>query len=179
MREALYPPQICLEVDPYQSTWTQFLLTDQLYLQCTLFAVEAYLDLRLERENSPLTHFHLAKTLRLLQDRLADSDLGSATSDATIMTVTTLGLTTELVGDAAAAEKHMAGLKRMVDLRGGLGMLMESNERLPAKICRSVLVWLYSVRVTDSGIGSISVSRSDSASTPPSLTVLQFAGTGT
>ncbi|KAK6453115.1 hypothetical protein FP744_10009367 [Trichoderma asperellum] len=39
-----------------------------------------------------------------------------------------------------AAKKHMEGLRRMVDLRGGLEMLRFDNARLPAKVCRIDLV---------------------------------------
>ncbi|KAJ4327192.1 hypothetical protein N0V84_002322 [Fusarium piperis] len=52
------------------------------------------------------------------------------------MVVVTLGLTAELIGDRPAAENHLAGMARIVDLRGGLEMLRSGNARLPAKVCR-------------------------------------------
>lgn len=54
------------------------------------------------------------------------------------MVVSVLGLTAEVTGDSVAAQKHMEGLRRMVDLRGGLEMLRFDNSRLPAKVCRLV-----------------------------------------
>jgi hypothetical protein len=58
------------------------------------------------------------------------------------MVVSVLGLTAELTGDNMAAMKHMEGLRKMVELRGGLEMLRFSNSRLPAKVCRLVSVFL-------------------------------------
>ncbi|EHK41992.1 uncharacterized protein TrAtP1_011660 [Trichoderma atroviride] len=140
LREALYPPEICLQVDPASSSWTTTLLTDSVYLHCTLFSVEAYLELCLRKSHGPLTHFYFQKTLRLLQDRLDKPGDPLSISDPTIMVVSVLGLTAEVTGDSMAAKKHMEGLRRMVDLRGGLEMLRFDNSRLPAKVCRIDLV---------------------------------------
>ncbi|KAL7896620.1 hypothetical protein HDV63DRAFT_395216 [Trichoderma sp. SZMC 28014] len=140
LREALYPPEICLQVDPASSSWTTALLTDSVYLHCTLFSVEAYLELCLRKSHGPLTHFYFQKTLRLLQDRLDRPGDPLSISDPTIMVVSVLGLTAEVTGDSLAAKQHMEGLRRMVDLRGGLEMLRFDNSRLPAKVCRIDLV---------------------------------------
>lgn len=125
-------------MDPASSSWTTALLTDSVYLHCTLFSVEAYLELCLRKSHGPLTHFYFQKTLRLLQDRLDRPGDPLSTSDPTIMVVSVLGLTAEVTGDSVAAQKHMEGLRRMVDLRGGLEMLRFDNSRLPAKVCRLV-----------------------------------------
>ncbi|KAH8126568.1 hypothetical protein LI328DRAFT_165955 [Trichoderma asperelloides] len=140
LREALYPPEICLQVDPASSSWTTALLTDSVYLHCTLFSVEAYLEACLQKTQGPLAHFYFQKTIRLLQDRLDRPDDPQTISDPTIMVVSVLGLTAEVTGDYMAAKKHMEGLRRMVDLRGGLEMLRFDNARLPAKVCRIDLV---------------------------------------
>ncbi|KAL7922559.1 hypothetical protein ACQKWADRAFT_292786 [Trichoderma austrokoningii] len=140
LREALYPPEICLQVDPASSSWTTTLLTDSVYLHCTLFSVEAYLELCLRKSHGPLTHFYFQKTLRLLQDRLDTPGDPQSISDPTIMVVSVLGLTAEVTGDSMAANKHMEGLRKMVELRGGLEMLRFDNPRLPAKVCRIDLI---------------------------------------
>lgn len=125
-------------MDPASSSWTTALLTDSVYLHCTLFSVEAYLEACLQKTQGPLAHFYFQKTIRLLQDRLDRPDDPQTISDPTIMVVSVLGLTTEVTGDYMAAKKHMEGLRRMVDLRGGLEMLRFDNARLPAKVCRLV-----------------------------------------
>ncbi|RSL45492.1 hypothetical protein CEP53_010767 [Fusarium sp. AF-6] len=136
MKGALYPSEICLQVDATQSSWTTNLLVDLVYFHSAIFSIEAYFDQYFGRDQGTLSHFHFLKTLRLLQERLNDPGNPASISDATIMVVITLGLTAELIGDRSAAENHLAGMARIVDLRGGLGMLRFDNARLPAKVCR-------------------------------------------
>ncbi|KAL4723091.1 hypothetical protein ACLX1H_009579 [Fusarium chlamydosporum] len=122
--------------DAMQSSWTTNLLIDKIYFHAVIFSIETYFDLILSRHQGTLSYFHFAKTLRLLQQRLNNSHDPEATSDATIMVVVMLGLSAELIGDRTAAENHAAGMKRIVDLRGGLEGLRFDNPRLPAKVCR-------------------------------------------
>jgi hypothetical protein len=136
MRGALYPSEICLQVDETKSSWTTNLLVDQVYFHSVIFSTEAYFDMILGRQQGCLSQFHFSKTLRLLQERLSNPHDSKAISDATIMVVVTLGLVAELIGDRGAAESHVAGMARIVDLRGGLEMLRYDNPRLPAKVCR-------------------------------------------
>ncbi|RTE73916.1 hypothetical protein BHE90_011668 [Fusarium euwallaceae] len=136
MKGALYPSEICLQVDATQSSWTTNLLVDLVYFHSAIFSIEAYFDQYFGRDQGTLSHFHFLKTLRLLQERLNDPGNPASISDATIMVVITLGLTAELIGDRSAAENHLAGMARIVDLRGGLEMLRFDNARLPAKVCR-------------------------------------------
>ncbi|KAI8723186.1 hypothetical protein NCS52_00173900 [Fusarium sp. LHS14.1] len=136
MKGALYPSEICLQVDASQSSWTTNLLVDMVYFHSAIFSIEAYFDQYFGRDQGTLSHFHFLKTLRLLQERLNDPGNPASISDATIMGVVTLGLTAELIGDRSAAENHLAGMAKIVDLRGGLEMLRFDNARLPAKVCR-------------------------------------------
>ncbi|CAG7563920.1 unnamed protein product [Fusarium equiseti] len=130
MRGTLYPQEICLQINALHSSWTTNLLIDKIYFHAVLFSIETYFN-----PQGTLSHFHFAKTLRLLQERLHSPD-ENAISDATIMVVVMLGLSAELIGDSGAAEKHVDGLKRIVELRGGLEGLRFDNPRLPAKVCR-------------------------------------------
>ncbi|KAM5385434.1 hypothetical protein ACJZ2D_001075 [Fusarium nematophilum] len=136
MKGTLYPSEICLQVEPSQSSWTTNLLSDLVYFHSAIFSIESYLDDRLGREQGTLSQFHFLKTLRLLQERINDPKDPKSISDATIMVVVILGLTAELIGDRPAAENHLAGMARIVSLRGGLEMLRFDNSRLPAKVCR-------------------------------------------
>jgi hypothetical protein len=135
MKGALYPSEICLQVDAMQSSWTTNLLIDKIYFHAVIFSLETYFDLLVGRQGT-LSHFHFAKTLRLLQERLNNPHDLRTISDATIMVIVMLGLSAELIGDRDAAENHVAGMKRIVDLRGGLEGLRFDNPRLPAKVCR-------------------------------------------
>ena len=136
MRDALYPPELCVQIPPLASSWTWHLLTDPLYLSCAKFSVEAFLDVYQQRCQSTPTQYLFLKTLKLLQHRIDCPDPAKAASDSTIMVVALLGMTAELINDRAAAANHMQGLKRMVDMRGGLPNLACENPRLPAKVCR-------------------------------------------
>ena len=47
-------------------------------------------------------------------------------------------MTSAVVGDYESASKHMAGLCKMVELRGGVGAFKE-NAQVQLKLCRCVL----------------------------------------
>ena len=65
--------------------------------------------------------FHLAKALSHLQENL--NNRNEATSNDNIAAVTILAMTAILLGELETASKHMDGLARMVELRGGFGSL--------------------------------------------------------
>lgn len=101
----------------------------------------AYFDWLQGSDRSVTQIKHANQTLSALQQRLYDSQL--ATSDSTICVVVCLVTTSALVGDYESARRHMVGLTKMVDLRGGLGAFKE-NGQVQLKLCRYVLV-LYSL----------------------------------
>jgi hypothetical protein len=73
----------------------------------------------------------LSQTLELLKKRLGSRE---ALSDQTLAIVMSLINQEQLVDHYSAAEAHMAGMKRIVDLRGGLENI--ENLAVVAKICR-------------------------------------------
>lgn len=96
----------------------------------------AYFDWLQGPDRSVTQIQHANQTLFALQERLYDSQLG--TSDPTICVVVCLVTTSALVRDYESAQKHMAGLAKMVDLRGGLGAFKE-NGQVQLKLCRCVV----------------------------------------
>lgn len=100
-----------------------------------MFSVRAFLEGSSHDRLGPLACFHYAQTLHLLQARLDDVDKTFALSDATIMVVVTLAAAAELTGDFAAVENHIAGLEKIVSLRGGVRALTTYNN-LHVKVCR-------------------------------------------
>lgn len=65
--------------------------------------------------------FHHAQTLRLLQARLNDFAQGQrdiVLGDSTLMVIIFLSLAAELMGNFQAAENHVSGLLKIVNLRG-------------------------------------------------------------
>jgi hypothetical protein len=83
-------------------------------------------------EPSPKTLDHLSKAYSLVNKRLSSED---ALSDKVMAAVITLTLLEWIHHQHHRARMHFEGLKRMVDLRGGLSRLM-TNRALVHKIWR-------------------------------------------
>jgi hypothetical protein len=81
--------------------------------------------------SSPNSLSCLSQTLELLKKRLGSKE---ALSDQTLSIIMSLINQEQLVDHYSAAEAHMAGMKRIVDLRGGLENM--ENPAVVAKICR-------------------------------------------
>lgn len=79
----------------------------------------------------PNSLFCLSQTLELLKRRLGSRE---ALSDQTLSIIMSLINQEQLVDHYSAAEAHMTGMKRIVDLRGGLEKM--ENPAVVAKICR-------------------------------------------
>ncbi|KAK0619620.1 hypothetical protein B0T14DRAFT_566449 [Immersiella caudata] len=90
-----------------------------------LFTAQAFRDMSLGFELGSLAHTHLAKTLRLLKTSLEDEE--EATSYSTMVVVSSLATAAIILGDLETAGKHLDGLQRMVEVRGGLGSLGPVN----------------------------------------------------
>ncbi|KAK7752045.1 hypothetical protein SLS62_006009 [Diatrype stigma] len=82
---------------------------------------------------------HSVKALAILQQRLAGGDHDLPISDSTILVVVGLTMATTAVGDLETAQKHLTGLHKMVELRGGI-LAFRANRQLQAKILRQVSV---------------------------------------
>ncbi|KAK4141450.1 uncharacterized protein C8A04DRAFT_30948 [Dichotomopilus funicola] len=94
-------------------------------LHSTLFATQAFHDLTVSHAYGPVARRHLAKALRHLQIRLDDQQ--QAVELSTTAIVASLAMAAVLIGDHETAAKHMDGLKKIVDLRGGLSSLGENS----------------------------------------------------
>lgn len=81
--------------------------------------------------NCPNSLFCLSQTLELLKKRLGSKE---ALSDQTLSIIMSLINQEQLVDHYSEAEAHMAGMKRIVDLRGGLESM--ENLAMVVKICR-------------------------------------------
>jgi hypothetical protein len=90
-------------------------------LHAILFTSQAFYDLSLGLPYGKTAQFHLAKTLYHLQKSLADKN--EATADSTLTVVLSLATTAAILGDLETVKKHMAGLCRMIELRGGMKSL--------------------------------------------------------
>lgn len=88
--------------------------------------MEVFVDsvLRPQEKNNanPAAMLHFHKGMRLLQERLLGEDDDTKISDSTTSVVVKLASAAHFNGNHEAARKHMEGLRKMVDLRGGLGI---------------------------------------------------------
>jgi len=136
----MYPIELCPMFDLNHSIWVEYLAADPLYCHSLLWSTQAYFDWLRGDESSPVQMQHAHKTLVGLQQRLTDSRL--ATSDITIIVVTGLVMMNALTGDHESARKHMMGLYKMVELRGGVRKF-NKNSQIQLKMCRCVPRPLY------------------------------------
>lgn len=60
------------------------------------------------------------KTVRLLRERLLLINEQSRFSDSTVFVVLTLAMISHHIGEHEGAKHHLDGLRKIVDLRGGL-----------------------------------------------------------
>jgi hypothetical protein len=134
LEESLYPPEICLYQNP--SIWFQFIMTDELFLHCTLAAGVACAGCYygIKEENSPDALMHLSKAFRLLNEKL--SSPGAIWSDEVVASIVSLGIRDQVRGDYGQGRVHLNGLLRIIELRGGFHQL--TRVELVQKICRYV-----------------------------------------
>ncbi|KAK4244159.1 hypothetical protein C7999DRAFT_44144 [Corynascus novoguineensis] len=90
-------------------------------LHSILFTAQAFHDVATGRPYGTVALHHLAKALRLLQESL--NDRKKAVDISTMAVVTSLAMAAAITGDLETAAKHMDGLKKIVELRGGLQSL--------------------------------------------------------
>ncbi|KAJ5373423.1 Protein of unknown function DUF3468 [Penicillium concentricum] len=120
--EASYPlVEIAVDFNDdvgFGSIWPSF---DKSFLHTILFINSAVNDWA---QNLPLaksSQFHLGRTLTLLNKKLATG--ASHLDDTTIYTVMLLAIVSSTSGDYDASNAHMAGLQRLVEMRGSHGYL--------------------------------------------------------
>lgn len=103
--------------------WLYLVGLDAAALHITAFAVEGFIDRFLRRQENSINRvamLHLQKGLVLLRERLLKEDNEAKISDSTIGVVIKLATAAHFNGDHQVSKKHMEGLYKMVNLRGGL-----------------------------------------------------------
>ena len=141
----MYPAEWCFEFDRTKCCWFRWLFHDTPYLHSVLFMVSAFQDLVNQKATStgknetrgfnfsPQTQQLLRRTIELLQERIQDRE--QQVSDTTVAVVTTLAMMADASGDGTACKAHVAGLKKIVKIRGGLRGF-DDNRQIQIKICR-------------------------------------------
>ncbi|KAG7411852.1 hypothetical protein Forpe1208_v008426 [Fusarium oxysporum f. sp. rapae] len=92
--------------------------TYEVSLHSILFTASAFKEVCQGIEFSILTRYHLGETLRCIQHSLPDKS--TATAIATVGAIVNLASAASSFGDVETARKHMDGLCRIFELRGGI-----------------------------------------------------------
>ncbi|TKA65943.1 hypothetical protein B0A55_09457 [Friedmanniomyces simplex] len=121
--------------------WIDLCTTDAAALHITAFSVEAFIDVCLHRREqaNPAAMVHFQKGLTLLRERLSGGDGKLKTTDATIGVVLKLATSAHFAGDLEAERQHMIGVRKMVDIRGGLDAFRDNHLLFEMLRCDLVL----------------------------------------
>lgn len=119
--------------DAADAYWFDWIQVDLAYLHSILFTMSFFYD-TLSGQESETTRYYLCRAIRELNKQLADSE--TALSDSTSTVVMAMVLISACFGDLESAHIHMAGLKRIIALRGGIASY-KSRPLLQAKLYRS------------------------------------------
>ncbi|KAI8965291.1 hypothetical protein F5Y11DRAFT_344733 [Daldinia sp. FL1419] len=137
--------KVLFPLEPYiafaareKSGWMEALTIDAAYLHALAFSTQAYFDLlsgRTLSRGSTSAYPHMLKALRLLRERLdAEQDVAVKSSFSTAAVVLCLAFHAHITGEHGTARHHMLGLRKIVDLRGGLTGL--GNTKLVIELLR-------------------------------------------
>lgn len=133
----MYPVELFVDFDDSLFHWFQWLFDDAAYLQCSLSIASATFDAMSHSPTTERTYSHLRKAILLLNQSLSSSDATISLGNSTVAAVFKLAMFSCMVNDHAAAKAHVAGLRQMVRLCGGLGNF-QNNTKLCMKLGRCV-----------------------------------------
>ena len=126
----IFPLKMLIGFQVDQSGRLYPIARDAVALHISAFAIEGFIDRVLHgRVNlaNPSAMLHFEKGMRLLRERLLGDDEEVKISDSTIGTVLKLAGAAHFDEDYQVAKHHMDGLRRMVDLRGGLDVFRDTE----------------------------------------------------
>ncbi|KAF2833345.1 hypothetical protein CC86DRAFT_451075 [Ophiobolus disseminans] len=136
--KVLFPPEFCSEVNLSQYAWFTYVLEDKAYFN-TLLAISSSFNGGFgvgPRCVSPAALKHISIAYRLVSQYLSSAE---ACSDKAIAAVTILAIYQRMHHQHEVGLVHFAGLRRMIQLRGGLARLSEENRSVAQKPWRLAL----------------------------------------
>ncbi|KAH7093436.1 hypothetical protein FB567DRAFT_544790 [Paraphoma chrysanthemicola] len=141
---SLTPLDRCVDFDTFEKVTFEWVFSDAAFLHCVLYATHAVDDFLTPGWNGQpgeKTVFHLRQTLRLLNKKIAGSDIHK--DEAALNIVVQLGFLAACFGDWCAAIAHFSGLHKIIELRGGQSFL-RTRPKLHFKIDRLDLAYSLS-----------------------------------
>ncbi|KAF4340972.1 hypothetical protein FBEOM_5096 [Fusarium beomiforme] len=122
-RKVIFPLKVAIGLQEENNEGHYPIARDAVGLHITAFAVESFIDRVLRHRESIINLaalLHFQKGLTLLKERLLGEDEELKISDSTISVVLKLAEAAHFDGDYQTSKQHMQGLRKMVDLRGGI-----------------------------------------------------------
>ncbi|RGP75763.1 hypothetical protein FSPOR_561 [Fusarium sporotrichioides] len=130
----IYPTQLGFDIEQYKMRWLEIMFLSKPAYDCSLALIqssnETYLGAGYSCSNSLSC---LSQTLDQLAKRLSSSE---ALSDHTLSIVMALINHEQAEGHYVEAEAHRKGMKKIIDLRGGLGRIEDGA--VACKTCRLI-----------------------------------------
>ncbi|KAI0135839.1 hypothetical protein F4814DRAFT_38297 [Daldinia grandis] len=136
-RKVTFPLRAAISFDGDNEGWNSPFGRDAVALHIMAFAVQGFIDRVLRRQDNlnPAAILHLQKGLGLLRERLLADDDETKISNSTMSVVLKLASVAHFDGDYKASKQHMEGLRKMVDLRGGLDVFKGTSLLLEMLRC--------------------------------------------
>lgn len=139
-KKALFPLESCINFGVKDMAWMEALTVDAAYLHAMVFSAQGYFDMLVGRiascrpGSTRAADPQVVKTLGLLRERLEMSGQHAErmikTSFSTATVVMCLAHHAHVLGEHQAARHHMQGLRKIVDLNGGLWGLRDNTKLL-------------------------------------------------
>ncbi|KAH8896040.1 hypothetical protein GQ53DRAFT_779328 [Thozetella sp. PMI_491] len=132
--DALFPPRFCSKFDILKSIWVDCILSDAAYFHSTLAISASYVDY-FERKPrmSMVSLYHISQAYSLVNRKLSGPE---PIADDAIAAVVSLIIYQQIHSQYSIGLIHLNGLYRMVELRGGIGKLVQENRGLALKPLR-------------------------------------------
>ncbi|PYH91363.1 hypothetical protein BO71DRAFT_51560 [Aspergillus ellipticus CBS 707.79] len=136
--QKMYPAQLGFSVYEGKALWLNYMFADEAAAHCSIALMETCNAFFFSEGNtSTKALYHLSQTFVLVNKRLQSNE---ALSDSTLGVILMLIFQEQLRKAKIDSKVHYEGLRRMIDLRGGLNKL-EGNWPLVMKICKTDITY--------------------------------------
>ncbi|PWY75522.1 hypothetical protein BO70DRAFT_430957 [Aspergillus heteromorphus CBS 117.55] len=136
--QKMYPSQLGLSLDEGKSMWFNYMLADEAAAHCSIALMETCNEFFYSQGvSSAKALHHLSQAFTLVNRRIQSDE---ALSDSTLGIILMLIFQEQLRKAKWESKVHYEGLRKMVELRGGLTRL-EGNHPLVLKICKTDITY--------------------------------------
>lgn len=125
-KKVMYPLESCIEFhrkDRVDTFYFDLMTYDTTYLHAVAFSCQAFFNKASPRETAEMAQrsiVHHSAALKQLRERLSNEGEQIKFSDSTVLVILYLAMHAHFTDDYDTAKHHLQGLRKIVDLRGGL-----------------------------------------------------------